>query len=115
MSELPDEITDKIPEAPTFRSLPTEVKTTLKAITKERGISIREKFQKLQNYIASLPLNQRQLLAPPMFSTFTEETRDKLIALQQDSSLSEHERMIKAQMILARSMQKPKNPMLLNL
>ncbi|KAI1724086.1 hypothetical protein Ddc_05288 [Ditylenchus destructor] len=66
MVQLPVETLDKIPTPPGFDQLPEEVRNRIKAINRNKDKAWAEKQTELQQYVQSLPADQKALLMGPM-------------------------------------------------
>ncbi|KAI1712181.1 hypothetical protein DdX_09725 [Ditylenchus destructor] len=66
MVQLPVEILDKIPTPPGFDQLPEEVRNRIKSINRNKDKAWAEKQTELQQYVQSLPADQKALLMGPM-------------------------------------------------
>uniref|UniRef100_A0A0N4ZLW0 DUF148 domain-containing protein n=1 Tax=Parastrongyloides trichosuri TaxID=131310 RepID=A0A0N4ZLW0_PARTI len=67
MSNLPQEIKDKLPVPPEYRDLPKEIQQQLKAIKFAPSLTREEKRNKLKSLIDSLPEETRKLIKPRPF------------------------------------------------
>lgn len=65
MDTLPEDVFEKLPFPPGFDKLPADVLDKLKAIRKDKSISIEQRFKDFQKVIEALPEDQKALIRPP--------------------------------------------------
>ncbi|KAI6236554.1 hypothetical protein M3Y95_00170000 [Aphelenchoides besseyi] len=99
---VPQDQLDRLPLPPGFDQLPAETLQRMKQIMHDFSLKWDDRFQKVAEFVRSLPREERRLLRPrlPGFEALPEETRDQIDDLFENHKLNPIERNQKIHDIL---------------
>lgn len=95
MRALPQNIIDRLPLPPGFDQLPPKYIAQARAIFGDKTLNFHEKDQKVFQFVHSLPPALRKKVRPPLppaFERLNSETKDKIAALFDDTTLEDAQR-----------------------
>ncbi|KAH7730596.1 Protein Y75B7AR.1 [Aphelenchoides avenae] len=94
MRKVPVEIREKLPLPPGFDRLPAEKLKSIRGILTNNALDFDSRHEKLEEFIKSLPKEERRLIRPPPppgFENLPQEIKDQIDEIM-ETALGHHER-----------------------